>query len=72
MKRSEINSATLTPYIYHRFFASGSDVIIGEVSSINDDNKDNIFLNPAERFSEVIEDERAEHILVTEYDKFLR
>lgn len=39
------NSITLFPYIYHEFWAKpeDGDLIIGEVSSINDDSKDNHF-----------------------------
>lgn len=39
------NSITLFPYIYHEFFAKAEDgdLIVGEVSSINDDSKDNHF-----------------------------
>ena len=66
------NSVTLTPLIYHRFYADDADGVIGEVSSINDDNKDNIFLNSSERFSMIIEDEPILHILVNEYDKIIR
>lgn len=42
------NSITLFPYIYHEFWAkpSDGDLIIGEVSSINDDAKDNHFVEP--------------------------
>lgn len=40
------NSITLFPYIYHEFWAKpeDGDLIIGEVSSINDDAKDNHFV----------------------------
>ena len=39
------NSISLTPYIAHIFGAKpGSDLVVGEVSSINDDNTDNYFL----------------------------
>lgn len=40
------NSITLFPYIYHEFFAKeeDGDLIVGEVSSINDDSKDNHFV----------------------------
>ena len=39
------NSITLTPYIYHEFYArpEDGDLIVGEVSTINDDSKDNFF-----------------------------
>ncbi len=61
------NSVSLTPYVYHRFFADRSDVIVGEVSSLNDDNTDNVFLNPADRFTGIEEDEPIVHILCNEY-----
>lgn len=61
------NSVTLTPYVYHRFFAAGGDVIVGEVSSINDDNADNVFLTPSERFTGIDEDAAPLHLLCNEY-----
>lgn len=71
VKVSKGNSVTLTPFVYHRFFAEKNcgDVIIGEVSSINDDNTDNVFLEKADRFSTIIEDAPAEYVLVKEYDR---
>lgn len=55
------NSITLFPYIYHEFFAKkeDGDLIVGEVSSINDDSKDNHFvkeliLPPVEEDAEII------------------
>ena len=51
---------TLTPGIYHAFWACGADCIIGEVSTANDDANDNFFVNPdIGRFPEVEEDEPA-------------
>lgn len=63
------NSITLTPYVYHRFYAkTGSgDLIIGEVSKINDDNLDNVFAKPQKRFCPVEEDELPYRLLVNEY-----
>lgn len=63
------NSITLTPFLYHRFYAkNGSgDLIVGEVSKINDDNKDNVFAKPQERFCGVEEDEVPYRLLVNEY-----
>jgi len=61
------NSVTLTPYVFHRFYAEGGDVVIGEVSSINDDNTDNVFLAPSERFIGIDEDEAPTHLLCNEY-----
>ena len=51
---------TLTPGIYHAFWAGSPDSIIGEVSTANDDSNDNFFVNPdVGRFPEVEEDEPA-------------
>lgn len=63
------NSVTLTPYVYHRFFTKTGtgDLIIGEVSKINDDNIDNVFASPRDRFSTIEEDEEPYRLLVNEY-----
>lgn len=52
------NSITLFPYIYHEFWAKkeNGDLIIGEVSSINDDTKDNHFAQEL-NLGPIIEDE---------------
>lgn len=64
-------SVTLTPYIYHLFLAEQGDVIIGEVSKINDDNLDNHFAEEASRFSSIEEDEPILHPLCNEYSRVL-
>lgn len=63
------NSITLEPFVYHRFFAKTGcgDLVIGEVSKINDDNTDNVFAKQSERFCAVIEDEPHYRLLVNEY-----
>lgn len=63
------NSITLTPYVYHRFYTKTGtgDLIIGEVSKINDDNLDNVFAKPQERFCAIEEDEAIYRLLVNEY-----
>lgn len=49
---------TIVPGVYHAFWAESKDVIIGEVSTANDDANDNFFVNPAiKRFPEIDEDE---------------
>ena len=60
-------SITLTPYLYHKFYAVEGDGLIGEVSSVNDDATDNYFLDPLPRFPVVVEDEEAVRLLCTEY-----
>ena len=43
-------------------------MLIGEVSTVNDDNTDNIFCDPIGRFSEIDEYEAPRHLLVSDYD----
>lgn len=51
---------TLTPGIYHEFYPESENCIIGEVSTANDDENDNVFVNPEiGRFSDIEEDESA-------------
>lgn len=51
-------SITLTPFLWHEFWAeAGTGIsIVGEVSSVNDDEIDNVFLSPAGRFPVIEED----------------
>ena len=62
-------SITLTPYLYHEFWAeqAGGTSLCWEVSSVNDDDTDNAFLNKVGRFPSIDEDVRATHKLCTEY-----
>lgn len=62
------DSMTLTPRMYHVFGAKNGDLVVGEVSSINDDNIDNYFAEPVSRFSEIEEDEPILHPLCNEYE----
>lgn len=49
---------TLAPGVYHEFFPASDECIIGEVSTANDDQHDNFFVNPdIGRFPSVTEDE---------------
>ena len=64
-------SVTLEPDTWHAFWGEGADVLIGEVSNVNDDRTDNIFRDPIGRFSEIEEDEPALHWLVSDYDSKL-
>jgi len=45
----------------------GGDVLIGEVSTVNDDETDNIFREPIGRFASIEEDEPPVHFLVSDY-----
>jgi D-lyxose ketol-isomerase len=64
-------SITLPPRLYHSFWAEpGSGrVLAGEVSAVNDDQKDNRFLEPLSRFPSIEEDEPPRFLLCTEYPR---
>ena len=64
-------SVTLMPGDWHAFWAEGGDVLIGEVSTVNDDETDNIFRDPVGRFPSVEEDEAPARLLVSDYGRFL-
>jgi D-lyxose ketol-isomerase len=64
-------SVTLLPGVWHAFWAEGADVLIGEVSTVNDDETDNIFREPVARFTAITEDEAPTHLLVSDYDAWL-
>ena len=64
-------SVTLMPGNWHKFWGEGGDVLIGEVSTVNDDLTDNVFREPIGRFSEIDEDEAPLHLLVSDYPKWL-
>ena len=65
-------SVTLLPGDWHAFWGEGGDVLIGEVSTVNDDNTDNVFREEIGRFSQIEEDEPPRHLLVCDYEKWLR
>ena len=52
-------SVTLLPGNWHAFWGEGGDVLIGEVSTVNNDLTDNIFAEPIGRFADIEEDEDA-------------
>jgi D-lyxose ketol-isomerase len=60
-------SITLTPFLYHTFHAVDGHGLIGEVSSVNDDDTDNFFLEPLPRYPEIVEDEAPLRLLCNEY-----
>ena len=64
-------SITLVPGCYHQFWGEGERVLVGEVSSVNDDQQDNRFLEPLSRFPVVEEDEVPLHLLVSDYEQYL-
>ncbi|GAA6181209.1 D-lyxose/D-mannose family sugar isomerase [Shimia sp. NS0008-38b] len=64
-------SLTLMPGDWHAFWGEGGDVLIGEVSTVNDDETDNVFRAPIGRFAEIDEDVAPTHLLVSDYEKWL-
>ena len=64
-------SVTLLPGVWHAFWAEGKDVLIGEVSTVNDDLTDNVFRDPIGRFSNIDEDVAPLHLLVSDYEKWV-
>jgi D-lyxose ketol-isomerase len=63
-------SVTLMPGDWHAFWGEGGDVLIGEVSTVNDDETDNWFRDPVGRFAQVEEDEPPLYLLASDYGKF--
>lgn len=64
-------SVTLMPGDWHAFWGEGGDVLIGEVSTVNDDETDNVFRDNIGRFSEIEEDVPPTHLLVSDYESWL-
>ena len=62
-------SIRLTPSICHEFFAEPGrgTCIVGEVSTVNDDVNDNVFIGGLPRFPAIEEDEPPAYLLCTEY-----
>ena len=71
LKFSPGESVTLMPGDWHAFWGEGGDVLIGEVSTVNDDETDNIFREPIGRFANVEEDVAPTHLLVSDYKTWL-
>ena len=64
-------SVTLLPGVWHAFWGEGADVLIAEVSTVNDDTTDNVFEMPLRRFANVEEDAAPLHLLVSDYGSYL-
>jgi D-lyxose ketol-isomerase len=56
---------------FHRFWAEDERVLGGEVSAVNDDENDNVFLEPFPRYASIKEDAPARYLLVGEYGGIL-
>ncbi len=64
-------SVTLMPGDWHAFWGEGGDVLVGEVSTVNDDETDNVFRDPIGRFANIEENEAPTHLLVSDYGTWL-
>ncbi len=64
-------SITLTPRLYHRFWGEEGkgNVLVGEVSTVNDDTADNRIHDPIGRFPAIEEDAPPFRLLCSEYPK---
>ena len=51
----------------HAFWAEDSDVFVGEVSTVNDDETDNVFIPPVGRFPVIDEDVAPYRLIVGDY-----
>ncbi|PZO66429.1 MAG: D-lyxose/D-mannose family sugar isomerase [Paracoccus denitrificans] len=71
LRLSPGESVTLCPGDWHEFWAEGEPTLIGEVSTVNDDETDNIFEAPIGRFADVEEDATPRHLLVSDYRNWL-
>ncbi len=65
-------SITLATGLYHKFWGEGGRVLVGEVSMVNDDNRDNRFHDPVGRFPTIEEDEPPLYLLVNDYSRYYR
>jgi D-lyxose ketol-isomerase len=63
-------SITLTRGLYHKFWGEDERTLVGEVSSVNDDDVDNRFYEPIGRFPSIEEDEPPLYLLVGDYPRF--
>lgn len=64
-------SVTMESGVYHRFYGIESPVMVGEVSTVNDDTNDNFFYEEIGRFPDIEEDEEPLFLLSNEYHRFL-
>jgi D-lyxose ketol-isomerase len=66
-------SVCITPGLYHRFYGEpgSATVLVGEVSSVNDDTTDNRWFEDLGRFQDTEEDEPPSHLLAIDYRHYL-
>ncbi len=66
-------SICLEQGMYHRFYGEPGEgqVLVGEVSMVNDDSADNCFYESIGRFPVIEEDVEPLHLLVSDYKNFM-
>ncbi len=65
-------SITLERGLYHQFWAEDGRTLVGEVSLVNDDARDNRFLEALGRFPAIDEDEPPLYLLVSDYPRYYK
>jgi D-lyxose ketol-isomerase len=67
------DSVALEPIHAHRFYGEPGKgtILVGEVSSVNDDTTDNCFIDKTARFDDIEEDESPKYLLANEIQKFV-
>ncbi len=62
-------SITLMPGQYHKFWAEEGTgkILLGEISTVNDDREDNHFHDYGGRLPDIIEDEKPRHLIFNDY-----
>jgi D-lyxose ketol-isomerase len=63
-------SLSLPQRLYHTFWSEGGRSLVGEVSLVNDDDKDNRFRPQLGRFPVIEEDEAPLYLLVNDYSRY--
>ena len=66
-------SIFLVPGVLHMFYGEPGKgrVLVGEVSTVNDDSTDNHFIGGSPRFPTIMEDEDPIYLLVNDYKKYI-
>ena len=62
-------SLTLDPFVAHAFWAEGGATLAGEVSLVNDDRADNLFLPPLGPFAPIVEDAPRKYVTVRDHER---
>jgi len=68
------DSICLEPGVLHMFYGKpgSGTVLVGEVSTVNDDRTDNVFLNGNPRFPAIDEDTEPLFLLVNDYQRYVQ